>query len=117
MERVGETAWGFQTVHVGASHLSLVSIFFVLTFLMTQYTYIATLTLLVIFSVAYTFIKFKEGRFVSFRSMNTPLIILVPGFIITLDGNSESETHLSFSPKLILEHSLSKTYRVVCAKP
>lgn len=34
-----------------------------------SYTYIATLTLLVIFSVAYTFIKFKEG------------------FIITLDGN------------------------------
>ncbi|KAG1758711.1 hypothetical protein EDD22DRAFT_729772, partial [Suillus occidentalis] len=34
-----------------------------------SYTYIATLTLLVIFSVAYTFIKFKEG------------------FIITADGN------------------------------
>ncbi|KAG2037890.1 hypothetical protein BDR03DRAFT_862836 [Suillus americanus] len=29
-----------------------------------SYTYIATLTLLVIFSVAYTFIKFKEGRFI-----------------------------------------------------
>jgi len=42
-----------------------------------QYTYIATLTLLVIFSVAYTFIKLKEGHSHFFFAQRTLLIFII----------------------------------------
>lgn len=67
-----------------------------------QYTYLATLSCLVCFGVAFTFFKFQEGALVAGPYLD-PSLTLAPGFMTLPDGQSP----LSFPP----------FFRPVCSSP
>lgn len=58
----GATAWGFQTSHDGV-YLEWCILLYVGYFLKwhLQYTYVATMPLIVLFSVTMAALKYKEG--------------------------------------------------------